>query len=162
VEAGAALTKQDVSSISQKDARDNALAIGRLLLLAGRTVEATPFLERAARRCDVIGDVLFLDLPLLEATSSAVHAHVLLGALEASGDKAAACREYGVVQTRWHDAGAALRHAQEGDRTCARAGLHGNAMRSRCPTLSAYARRHAGRRRLVAKAKRSTSRRSRA
>jgi serine/threonine-protein kinase len=64
---------------------------GALYLLAGRVDDAVPLLERAATGCDAL-------LAPFEST----RAHHFLGlAREAKGDTASACKEYGVVLSRW-------------------------------------------------------------
>ena len=62
-----------------------------VLLLAGRAMDAAPYLERASRQCDV------LTFPF-----EIVHAALDLGrAREAVGDTAGACAAYGQVLARW-------------------------------------------------------------
>jgi serine/threonine-protein kinase len=68
--------------------------VGRTYLLAGRTDEALPLLERATRSCRA------LELPL-EHT----RAFLSLGAArEAKGDAAGACAAYALVLARWEKA----------------------------------------------------------
>jgi serine/threonine-protein kinase len=65
--------------------------IGRTHLLAGRVDEAIGWLRRAAGKCRALREP-FED----------TRAHFDLGrALEAKGDRAGACAEYGVVVDRW-------------------------------------------------------------
>jgi eukaryotic-like serine/threonine-protein kinase len=65
--------------------------IGRAYLLAGRTDEALPLLERATRACNVFDDPF-----------RTVAAYAWLGgARERAGDQAGACRAYGEVVRRW-------------------------------------------------------------
>jgi eukaryotic-like serine/threonine-protein kinase len=65
--------------------------VGRALLLGGRTDEALPWLERAARTCRV------LELPVQHTRAA-----LWLGmAREARGDKEGACAAYRVVRDRW-------------------------------------------------------------
>ena len=66
-------------------------SIGRTLLLAGKTEEAVGYLRKAAHAC----------MPL-SAPVRYVRANLFLGqALEATGDKAGACKAYDVVLARW-------------------------------------------------------------
>ncbi len=65
--------------------------VGRTYLLAGQPALALPWLERAARKCEVIS------YPFEH-----VRAHLLLGqAREATGDTLGACAAYGRVLDRW-------------------------------------------------------------
>ncbi len=66
-------------------------AVGRTFFLAGRTDEAMPWLERAAKTCRA------LELPV-EHTRAALW---LGAAREAKGDKEGACAAYRVVRDRW-------------------------------------------------------------
>ena len=68
--------------------------VGRTYLLAGQPAEALPWLERATRKCDVIGHPF-----------DHVRAHLLLGqAREATGDEPGACAAYQRVLDRWGQA----------------------------------------------------------
>jgi serine/threonine-protein kinase len=69
-------------------------AIGRALLLAGRPGDALPRLRAAARTCTALSQ------PFIHTSAS----YMLGRALEASGDKPAACDAYAVVLRRWGSA----------------------------------------------------------
>ncbi len=71
--------------------REGVGAVGKVLLLAGRTGEAVTALETAASSCSA------LPAPL-EHTRAHLH---LAQALEASGDPKRACSEYAYVLARW-------------------------------------------------------------
>ena len=77
-------------------ARDDTMddAFGTTYLLAGKVDLALPYLQRAARSCSA------LDHPL---TQTAAHLH-LGTALEALGDRPAACAAYRTVLERWGSA----------------------------------------------------------
>ena len=77
-------------------ARDDTMddAFGMTYLLAGKVDAALPYLQRAARSCSA------LDHPL---TQTAAHLH-LGTALEARGDRPAACAAYRTVLERWGSA----------------------------------------------------------
>ncbi len=65
--------------------------IGRLFLLSGEPARAVPWLQGAARLCDVVDDPLLL-----------TWAQAWLGeALEQTGDTKGACEAYAVVLKRW-------------------------------------------------------------
>jgi serine/threonine-protein kinase len=67
------------------------VSIGWVYFLAGRANEALPFLRSAARSCTGLREPI-----------AHVRAHHQLGrALEAIGDREAACREYELVLDRW-------------------------------------------------------------
>lgn len=65
--------------------------VGRTFLLAGREKEARTWLENAAKSCDV------LEMPFAHTRAL----YDLGTVLEKAGDKAGACRAYGVVVQRW-------------------------------------------------------------
>ncbi len=102
-EAKEALASGPSLDLALTEVRSYTFALARALSVAGRYAEAIPKLTLIARRCH--GDDGFYQPELLPQTLEHVHAHLYLGqALEATGDKTQACREYAVVQTTWRDA----------------------------------------------------------
>ncbi len=80
-------------------------AVGRALWLGGRTKEALPHLQRAARSCDLLPEPI-----------AWVRVHGWLGdALAATGDTKGACAAYRVVLDRWGKAARSViaSHARE-------------------------------------------------
>jgi serine/threonine-protein kinase len=104
-EARLALPHDQSLMLTPVETHDHPFAYGHLLLLAGRGEEAAPLLEKATRACHGIPDALTLDFERLETPLLYIQAHVALGeAYELRGDKADACKAYGVVQARWKGA----------------------------------------------------------
>jgi serine/threonine-protein kinase len=74
--------------------REGLGSVGKVLLLAGHPAEALPELRAAAATCSA-----------LQAPIEHTRAHFYLGeALEQTGDRPAACSEYGAVLSRWGSA----------------------------------------------------------